>query len=45
MRAEIQSLARMLMSSACSATSFLRRAFSFSSSFKCFIASAFMPPY
>jgi hypothetical protein len=37
---------RMLMSTAWSATIFfLSRAFSFSSSFKRFIASAFMPPY
>src|SRR5215208_3543204 len=36
---------RMLMSTAWSATIFFRRAFSFSNSFKRFIASAFMPPY
>ena len=35
---------RMSMSTACSATIFLRRAFSDSSSFRRFIASAFMPP-
>src|SRR5215212_7912052 len=36
---------RMLMFTAWSATIFFRRAFSFSNSFKRFIASAFMPPY
>jgi len=36
---------RMDISTAWSATIFLRRAFSFSNSFKCFIVSAFMPPY
>ncbi len=35
---------RMSMSTACSATIFLRRAFSDSSSLRRFIASAFMPP-
>ena len=35
----------MSMSSACSATSFFRRWFSFSSSFRRLASSAFMPPY
>src|SRR5215210_2082022 len=36
---------RIWMSTACSATIFLRRVFSFSSSFRRLVASAFIPPY